>query len=99
MTTHKLEYPDGTPADPPTYLSATGTAWNLGDPLYIGRRTLRVIATRLDEGGRRSGPVASGGTGLARWGCGRASRTPKTRSVLPRRTPQSPARPLLYEPL
>jgi hypothetical protein len=50
MTTHKLEYPDGTPADPPTYLSATGTAWNLGDPLYIGRRTLRVIATRLDEG-------------------------------------------------
>jgi hypothetical protein len=50
MTTHKLEHPDGTPVDPPTYMSAAGTAWNVGDPLYLGRRTLRVISTRLDEG-------------------------------------------------
>ena len=50
MTTYKLEHPDGTPVDPPTFRSATGTAWNVGDVLYLGPRTLRVTATRLDEG-------------------------------------------------
>ena len=50
MTTFKLEHPNATPVDPPTFRGATGTAWNVGDPLYLGRRTLRVIATRLDEG-------------------------------------------------
>jgi hypothetical protein len=47
--TYKLEHPDGTPVDPPTFQSAAGTSWNVGDPLYLGRRTLRVVDTRLDE--------------------------------------------------
>jgi hypothetical protein len=48
--TYKLENPDGTPVDPPTFQSSAGTSWNVGDPLYLGRTTLRVVATRLDEG-------------------------------------------------
>jgi hypothetical protein len=48
--TYKLEHADGTPVDPPTFRSSPATAWNVGDVLYLGRRTLRVIATRLDEG-------------------------------------------------
>lgn len=47
---YKLEHPDGTPVDPPTFQSAAGTTWNVGDPLYLGSRTLRVVATRSDEG-------------------------------------------------
>jgi hypothetical protein len=47
--TYKLEHPDGTPVDPPTFASSAGTSWDVGDPLYLGRRTLRVVATRLDE--------------------------------------------------
>ncbi len=29
--------------------SASGTSWNVGDPLYLGRRTLRVVAIRNDH--------------------------------------------------
>ena len=47
--TYKLEHPDGTPVDPPTYESAAGTSWNVGDPIYLGRRTLRVIGTRRES--------------------------------------------------
>jgi hypothetical protein len=38
--TYKLEHRDGTPFDPPTFKSAAGTSWDVGDPLYLGRRTL-----------------------------------------------------------
>ena len=49
--TYKLEHQDGTAVDPPTFLSAAGIAWNVGDPLYLGRRTLRVVDMRSGEGG------------------------------------------------
>jgi hypothetical protein len=44
--TYKLEFADGTPADPPTFRSSAGTSWNVGDVLYLGRRTLRVVEVR-----------------------------------------------------
>jgi hypothetical protein len=49
MATYKLEHPDGTPADPPTFRSSEGTSWAVGDPLYLGRRTLRVVRVRDDD--------------------------------------------------
>jgi hypothetical protein len=46
----KLEQPDGSPADPPTF-KASIPNWQPGDSIPLGHgRTLRVIATRLDEG-------------------------------------------------
>lgn len=42
--TYKLEHPDGTPVTRPTFQSPAGTTWNVGDPIYLGRRTLRVTA-------------------------------------------------------
>ncbi|HEU6445311.1 MAG TPA: hypothetical protein VFL61_09660 [Gaiellaceae bacterium] len=47
--TYKLEHKDGTRVDPPTFRSAPGVSWNVGDALMLGRRTLRVVDTRLDE--------------------------------------------------
>jgi hypothetical protein len=47
--TYKLEHEDGTPADPPSFRSAPGVAWKAGGTIALGRRTLRVVATRLDE--------------------------------------------------
>jgi hypothetical protein len=43
---YKLEHPDGTPVDPPTFRSSPATTWNVGDVLYLGSRTMRVIAKR-----------------------------------------------------
>jgi hypothetical protein len=45
----KLELEDGTLADPPTFRSAPGISSKAGDTIALGRRTLRVIDTRLDE--------------------------------------------------
>jgi hypothetical protein len=48
--TIKLEHPDGTRADPPI-LKAAVPDWQAGHTIHLGRdRTLRVIATRLEEG-------------------------------------------------
>jgi hypothetical protein len=42
----RLELEDGTPADPPTFDTATPT-WRIGDTIPLGRdRTLRVIEIR-----------------------------------------------------
>src|SRR5918995_3997016 len=46
--TYKLELEDGTPADPPGFRSSAGNSWNVGDPLYLGRRTLRVVGIRQE---------------------------------------------------
>jgi hypothetical protein len=44
--TYRLEFEDGTPADPPTFDTATPT-WGIGDTIPLGRdRILRVIDTR-----------------------------------------------------
>lgn len=46
----KLVREDGTPADPPT-LKAAVPNWRAGDTIHLPRdRSLRVIATRLEEG-------------------------------------------------
>jgi hypothetical protein len=48
--TFKLELADGTPADPPT-LKAAVPDWRPGHTIHLGQdRSLRVVATRLDEG-------------------------------------------------
>ena len=45
--TFKLEYEDGTPADPPTLHTAVRN-WLVGDTIPLGaHRMLRVIETRL----------------------------------------------------
>jgi hypothetical protein len=44
--TFKLEYEDGTPADPPTIRSAAGVTWSAGDMIPLGARMLRVVAVR-----------------------------------------------------
>jgi hypothetical protein len=44
----RLETVDGAPADPPT-LSAAVPNWSIGDPIPLGRRTLRVIGKRDDD--------------------------------------------------
>jgi hypothetical protein len=47
---YKLERVDGTSADPPT-LRSSASSWRPGDTIPLGRnRSLRVLATRLDEG-------------------------------------------------
>jgi hypothetical protein len=49
MTTYKLEHPDGTAVDPPTFRSSEGTSWNVGDVLHLGRRTRRIVAIRDND--------------------------------------------------
>jgi hypothetical protein len=44
----RLEQEDGSPADPPTLKSAVPN-WRPGDTIPLGRRTLRVVATRDDD--------------------------------------------------
>lgn len=46
---YRLELQDGTPADPPTFRSAAGVTWNVGDTIPLGARTLRVVAVRDDD--------------------------------------------------
>jgi hypothetical protein len=42
---YRLEHPDGTPADPPTFHTAVPT-WRPGDTIPLGPgRTLRVVQT------------------------------------------------------
>ena len=47
--TYRFEHEDGTPADPPTFRSASGVAWRAGDTIPLGTRTLRVVAIRDDD--------------------------------------------------
>jgi len=44
----RLEYADGTPADPPTF-SAAVPDWNPGHTIHFGARTLRVIGKRDND--------------------------------------------------
>jgi hypothetical protein len=46
--TYRLELEDGTPADPPTFETATPT-WGIGDTIPLGRRLLRVVRVRDDD--------------------------------------------------
>ena len=44
----RLEYADGTPADPATF-SAAVPDWNPRQTIHFGARTLRVIGKRDDD--------------------------------------------------
>jgi hypothetical protein len=44
----RLETVTGEPANPPT-LSAALPNWGVGDMIYLGRRTLRVVGRRDDD--------------------------------------------------
>ena len=44
----RLETVDGKPADPPT-LSAAVPNWNVGESIYLGHRTLRVVPVLVVE--------------------------------------------------
>jgi hypothetical protein len=44
----RLETKDRVPADPPT-LSAAVPNWGVGDSIYLGSKTLRVIGKRDDD--------------------------------------------------
>jgi hypothetical protein len=66
MTFHfRLERPDGSPADPPTYRS-TVLSWRQGDtiPLRPGR-TLRVLGVRDDDADQPPVPVVEDMPGAA----------------------------------
>jgi hypothetical protein len=53
--TYRLEHPDGTPADPPTFHTVVPT-WRPGDTIPLGAdRTLRVIDTRPASDGDDQG--------------------------------------------
>lgn len=39
---------DGEPAEPPTF-KASVSDWKAGDPIHLGRRTLRVVDVRASE--------------------------------------------------
>ena len=45
----RLETEDGAPAEPPTLSSAVPN-WGAGDTIHLGKRTLRVIGKRDDDG-------------------------------------------------
>lgn len=44
----RVETADGTPAEPPTLMSAV-PSWRAGDTIPLGRRALRVVGVRDDE--------------------------------------------------
>jgi hypothetical protein len=44
----KLETPEGTPAEPPSF-SAAVPNWKAGDTTHFGHRTLRVVGRRDDD--------------------------------------------------
>lgn len=44
----KLETVEGDPAEPPEF-SAAVPNWSLGDRIYLGHRTLRVIGRRDED--------------------------------------------------
>jgi len=46
--TFELRRVDGTPADPATF-QTVAPLWRPGDPIPLGRRTLRVIGFRHDD--------------------------------------------------
>jgi hypothetical protein len=52
--TFELRRVDGTPADPPSFQSVA-PLWRPGDTIPLGRRTLRVIGVRHDDGADRRG--------------------------------------------
>jgi hypothetical protein len=45
---YRLEFADGTPAEPPTLNTAVPT-WRSGDTIPLGRRTLRVLRVEDDD--------------------------------------------------
>ena len=45
----RLETEDGTPAEPPTLSSAVPN-WREGDTIHLGKRALRVVALRDEDG-------------------------------------------------
>jgi hypothetical protein len=45
----KLETEDGAPAEPPSLATAVPN-WRPGDEIPLGRRTLRVVRIRHDDG-------------------------------------------------
>jgi hypothetical protein len=45
----RLETSDGVAADPPT-LEAAVPNWTAGDTIHVGKKTLRVIGKRDDDG-------------------------------------------------
>jgi hypothetical protein len=47
----RLETPEGSPAEPSTF-SAAVPNWTVGDCLYLGDRTLRVVDRRDDGAGQ-----------------------------------------------
>jgi hypothetical protein len=59
--TYKLEHPDGTAVDPPPFLSSDGTSWNVGDVLYLGRRTLRVVESVISMPSSRRASLSKNG--------------------------------------
>jgi len=44
----RLETAEGAAANPPTFESIVAN-WKVGDSIYLGRRTLRVVGIRHDE--------------------------------------------------
>ena len=47
----RLETVEGEPAEPPT-LSAAVPNWKPGDTIHLGKRALRVVALRDEDGDR-----------------------------------------------
>jgi len=47
----RLETVEGEPTEPPT-LSAAVPNWKAGDTIHLGKRTLRVVALRDEDGDR-----------------------------------------------
>jgi hypothetical protein len=51
MFLFRLQTEDGAPAEPPTLDSAVSN-WRAGDTIPLGRRTLRVVGIRDEDGDR-----------------------------------------------
>ena len=63
--TFKLQTRDGSPADPPTLLTAA-PSWRPGDTIPLGRRTLRVVEVRPGDVDLDRDPVLSTSTPIRR---------------------------------
>ena len=61
----RLELGDGTPAAPPTFRSAPGVRWSVGDTIPLGARMLRVVAIRDDDADQPPVLVVDGVSGSA----------------------------------
>ena len=61
----RLETTEGAPAEPPTLASAAPD-WKAGDTIPLGKRTLRVIGKRDEDGDQPPVLVVEDGAGLGR---------------------------------